>query len=110
LSHGYISIISRNTIEITLDRVKPLDWDCAGEAFAWIFFIAGVSLIILYTVESNLYRRLFRRYYKPILTVLAMIDESLKVKKPRKVYDIREIAGMEDWDHLQQPKKIKIYD
>ena len=72
--------------------------------------MAGVSLIILYGLESNLYRRLFRRYYKPMLTVFAMIDESLKVKKPRKVYDIREIAGMEDWDHLKQPQKNIIND
>jgi len=62
--------------------------------------MAGVSLIILYVFESNIYRRLFRRYYKPMLTLFAMIDESLKVKKPKKIYDIREIAGMEDWDHL----------
>jgi hypothetical protein len=45
-----------------------------------------------------------------MLTVFAMIDESLKVKKPRKVYDIREIAGMEDWDHLKQPQKNIISD
>lgn len=94
----------------TSERTEPLDWDCAGEALVWICYMAGVSLIILYALESNLYRILFRRYYKPMLTVLAMIDESLKVKKPRKVYDIREIAGMEDWDHLKQPQKNIISD
>lgn len=103
LNHGYISINSRSTIEMLYkmeqDTLEPLDWECAGESLVWICIIAGLALFFIYTVENNIYIRLFRPYYKPILTLIEMIHESIQIKKPKKVYDIRETAGMEEWDH-----------
>lgn len=102
MNHGYISVNSRKTLEILYkmeeDTLKPLDWECAGEAIIWIGIMAVVSLVFICCIENNVFVRLFRPVYKPIQTCFEMINESLQVKKAKKNYDIRETAGMEDYD------------
>lgn len=81
LNHGYISINSRKTLELLYKMedgtLKPLDWECAGEAIAWIGIIAVVCLVFICCIENNIFVRVFRPVYKPIQTCLEMIEESL---------------------------------
>jgi hypothetical protein len=70
LNHGYISINSRSTLEVLhkMDEgtLRPLDWECAGEAITWIGIMAVVCLLFICSVENNVFVRAFRPAYKPI--------------------------------------------